>query len=179
MIQLTVLKDSLRIGHCSDRLHKPILNHEANDEPHQVTRSACAALLAGCWYLAIGLALLATRPADAASNEKLAAKCLSDLRGFDSLLQKDGYWLHGSGYGYDYPIDAHNVGNSGTTLSGNSPEERAYWHVRPGYEVRTLMAAANILARRGQQQSCEALLSTTRDIYHGYAANTLPMTMHW
>ena len=134
------------------------------------------ALLAVCSCLGFATALLASPPSDAASDEKPAAKCLNDLRSFDSLLQKDGYWLHGSGYGYDYPMDAHGVGGPGTRLSGSSTEADAYWHVRPGYEVRTLMAAANILARRGQQQSCEALLSTTRDIYHGYAAKQRDIT---
>jgi sporulation protein YlmC with PRC-barrel domain len=134
-------------------------------------RPASHALLAVCCYLGLMTALLASQPADAASNEKTARKCLRDLRSFDSLLQKDGYWLHGSGYGYDYPMNAHDLGGPGTKLSGSSAQADAYWHVRPGYEVRTLMAAANVLARRGQQQSCEALLSTTRDLYNNYAAS--------
>ena len=34
-----------------------------------------------------------------------------------------------------------------------------------------LFASANILAQNGQQQSCEDVLATTRDVYKLYAAN--------
>jgi sporulation protein YlmC with PRC-barrel domain len=118
----------------------------------------------------IAAAWLASQPSEGAVTEKPARKCLEDLRAYDTLLQKNGYWLHGSGYGYDHPMEQHGYGVRGTAPSGGTIVADEYWHARPGYEVRTLIAAANVLAQRGQQQSCEALLTAARDIYSGYAA---------
>lgn len=105
--------------------------------------------------------------AKTASAAKPAKKCLTDLQAFYSKMEKDGYWLGGAGFGYGYPMDGY------TYPTGGYPERHVagYQNARPGYEVRMLVASANILARNGQQQSCEDVLATTRDIYKRYAAD--------
>ncbi len=146
-------------------------------------RSTLAGSVAACFCLGLAAPLLAAEPpATGPANHpslpagrsvsaiKPAEKCLSDLRAFDSQMRKDGYWLGGSGYGtairwmggygYGYPMG----GDPAATATG-------YQDARPGYEVRTLIAAANILARHGQQQPCEDVLATTRDIYKLYVAD--------
>jgi len=127
-----------------------------------------------CLYMGLGALPLAAQttgsttpnapsPVEAGTAAaKPATKCLADLRSFDGQLEKDGYWLGGSGVGYGYPMGG--LGYPQTTMAG-------YQNARPGYEVRLLLASANILARNGQQQSCEDVLATTRDIYKRYAAD--------
>jgi sporulation protein YlmC with PRC-barrel domain len=103
---------------------------------------------------------------------KPAQKCLSALTAFDSQLQKDGYWIHGSGYGYGYPMVGYGYAYGGARLAASStPKTSGYSRARPGYEVRTLLASANILAKRGDQQACESLLGSARNIYSTYAAD--------
>lgn len=99
-------------------------------------------------------------------------------------MQKDGYWLGGYGdgdlglgygYGYGYPLGGYGY-ESG---SGNYPAETGtgYINARSGYEVRLLLAAADILARHGQQQPCEVVLATTRDHYKQYVAEMISAGM--
>ena len=102
---------------------------------------------------------------------KPAEKCFSDLRAMSDKMSNDGYWLGGSGYGYGYPIAGFGFGpplvDPGSTQEGNGS---AYQNARPGYELRTLLSAAGILARQGQQQPCEDVLATSRNIYQAYVA---------
>jgi sporulation protein YlmC with PRC-barrel domain len=135
-------------------------------------RSTLATSVAAFVCLGVGIPLLAAQtPAPGSVNRpppgsqnvaatKPAEVCLADLRAFDSQMEKDGYWLGGSGYGYGYRLG----GYQGAIASG-------YQNARPGYEVRTLVASATILARNGQQQPCEDVLATTRNIYKLYVAD--------
>lgn len=107
--------------------------------------------------------------AKAVSHKKPALKCLSDLRALDSRMEKDGYWLRGSGYGYGYPM--YDYGGRGMTPPGINQPGTTYWRARPGYEVRMLIASTNILAQHGDQRACEVLLSATRNIYKNYVAD--------
>jgi len=100
---------------------------------------------------------------------------MNDLRELDGQMQTDGNWLHGSGFGYGYPIYGYGYGSGYGVLGGPAGEgnmiNSSYSGARSGYEIRTLIASATILAQRGEQQACDVLLSATRDIYKGYAAD--------
>lgn len=103
---------------------------------------------------------------------KPAEKCMRDLSAFNSQMAKDGYWVGGSRYGYGYPVGGLGYGWYGHT-GGDYPASAAtgYRNALPGYNIRVLMASATILARHGQQQSCEKLLTTTRELYKNYVVD--------
>ena len=136
-------------------------------------RSSLVSSVATCFCLGLAAPLLAAEPGTVpppvsatkpAETSKPAVTCLSDLRAFYTQMEQDGYWLGGSplggyGYGYDYPDGAIPPGYAG------------YRNARPGFEVRILVAAANILGRHGQQKPCEDSLTTARDIYKLYVSD--------
>ncbi|MEO8849837.1 MAG: PRC-barrel domain-containing protein [Casimicrobiaceae bacterium] len=153
-----------------------------NKTSRATQRSAVASSLSVCVCLGFSAPLLAAALPDAgamhkasgdmktAAQPKPAQKCLGDLRALSAQMQKDGYWLQGAGYGYGYPVYGYSYGERAAMTPGGTPETSSYWRARPGYEVRTLIASANILAQDGQQQACTAVLAATRGIYNGYAA---------
>ncbi len=150
-------------------------------------RTILAGSAAACFCIGLTGSLLAAEPPTTGmvnhpspggknvSAIKPAAKCLSDLRAFDNQMAKDGYWLGGSADGYGYPMGGYGYGypeEVGYPARGHpAAVATGYLDVRPGYEVRTLIASANILARHGQQQPCEDVLATTRSIYKVYVAD--------
>ncbi len=117
---------------------------------------------------AADMATPAAKAHDAAA--KSAGKCLTDLRAFSAQMQKGGYWLGGSGYGYGYPVGGTGYGY-GNTMMGGAASAPGYQNARPGYELRTLVASANILARHGQEKPCEDVLTTADGIYKTYVAD--------
>lgn len=112
-----------------------------------------------------------------AGTQQSAQKCMADLRVLDSQMQKEGTWLHGAGYGYGYPLYGYGYGYwygdgaHGSLAGHHGSAANIYSRARPGYEIRTLIASATILAQRGQQPECDALLTTAREIYKGYAGD--------
>jgi sporulation protein YlmC with PRC-barrel domain len=144
-------------------------------------RSILPGSVAACFCLGLATPLLADEPKvigaenhpspieENVSATKPAEKCLNDLHVFDMQMEKDGYWLGGSGYGYGSPIAGY--GYYGAIGDYPAANLVAFQSARPGYEVRTLVASADILARHGQQQPCEDVLATTREIYKLYVAD--------
>jgi len=112
--------------------------------------------------------------ADAARS---ADACRNDLKNFSQQMAKDGYWVAGEGYSLGYPMGAAGFGMYGGMISESGIQARAAfvgpsdYNGRPGYEVRVLMASANILARHGQQQPCEDMLTATRGLYKSYLSD--------
>jgi len=163
----------------------------ATTDAPPATTTATTAQPAAATTTPAPVAAAVTEPAagakDVATAEP-AATCLTDLRAFDAKMQKEGFWLSGDGYGYGYPLGGLGYGygypmggppaedaktpaaGATTAAAGAAPAAIAgsYQSARPGYEVRTLLASANILARHGQQQPCEDVLATTQDIYKSY-----------
>jgi sporulation protein YlmC with PRC-barrel domain len=103
--------------------------------------------------------------------------CLAAVRAFNVKMQADGYWLGGSSYGYGYPMGGIGYGYGDGYGYGASagadvpPGATGFRDARPGYEVRVLLASATILAKNGQPQSCETVLTTVRTIYSAYVAD--------
>ena len=146
--------------------------------------AACFAVGFGNPLLAAGTEATATAAAPAAvqavqqpvAANKPAELCLTDLRAFDSVLRKEGYWFSGSSYGYGYPVmggegfsdDGYGFATGGPPVAGSVI---GYQNARPGYNLRTLIAAANILARDGEQQACEGVLAAAHNTYKLYVVS--------
>ena len=141
-----------------------------------------------CLYLVLMDPLLAAQAAsmDMANpppteSDMAAAKsadvCRDDLKTFSHQMETDGYWIAGEGYSLGYPMGAAGFGMYGGTHSESGVQARpafagpGFANGRPGYEVRILMASANILARHGQQQPCEDVLSSIRGLYQRYVSD--------
>ena len=151
-------------------------------------RSNSAATVAICSLLASFTPLLSASAAPApaapgpapavgtsAAASHPAGKCLADVKTFSDKMSKNGYWLGGSGYGYGYPMGGYGYGYGagygapiGSMPAGNAA---GYGSARPGYEIRTLMASATVLAQMGQEQECQSVLATTETTYTRYEAD--------
>jgi len=113
--------------------------------------------LAAAFCLTMSVPSLAAQPSAAKSPVDAPAAadvCRNDLRTFDTQMEKDGagYGMYGGDANQDRPAFA-------------GP---AFHNARPGYEVRVLIDAANIMARHGQQGPCEDVLIVTRGLYQRF-----------
>jgi sporulation protein YlmC with PRC-barrel domain len=152
-------------------MHARVVRHESP----LLTRKVLL-LSTGALFALTGFAMAAPPRAVAPAPGQA---CASDLRAFRTEMQKSGYWLGEASYGYGYPMMGYGAGYMpyGEGAPGTSPAaanvgaESRYMSARPGYEIRMLLASANILAQHGQDQTCESVLSTTRSVYTSYAAD--------
>jgi sporulation protein YlmC with PRC-barrel domain len=128
--------------------------------------TALELMLVALCAIAFGESSLAATPANAPERAP-AKECLKNLQAFDSTLRQDGYWLDGSGFsfGYGYPVYGYGYSYGDRYVDGGR-----YFHARPGYEVRTLIAAARVLGDTGQEEQCESILATARGRYSIYLA---------
>lgn len=138
--------------------------------------------------LGLGTPLLAAdipataRPASANGSQPAAGKpgeaCMSAVRAFTADMSKRGYWMGASDYGYGYPMAGYGYGYGyGEVSAGRATG--GYATARPGYEIRTLVASANILGQTGNKQACETVLASARTIYSRYAADLHDRGISW
>jgi len=55
----------------------------------------------------------------------------------------------------------------------------AYAAARPGHQIRTLVASANILAKTGNGQACESVLAAARTLHTRHAADLRDSGVSW
>jgi sporulation protein YlmC with PRC-barrel domain len=145
---------------------------------NSVKRSILTNSLAACFFVALAVPQVAAET----PGESTANQCLTDLRAFHDQMQTDGYWLggyHGTGdsgvdgygYGYGYPLGGYGYGMMGGASGSPAETGSGYLNARPGYEIRMLLAAADILARHEQLQPCQDVLAETRVHYEQYVTD--------
>ena len=119
----------------------------------------------------VGAVLCVGFSAPVLAAPQTAQRCMNDLRVMDNQMQTEGNWIHGTGYGYGYPVYRYGNGDHMVLNDRSNSAASGHSRARPGYEIRTLIAAATVLAERGEQQGCDALLASTREIYKDYVAD--------
>ena len=148
-----------------------------------MTRKLPLGSIAGCVYFTLMGPLLAAQPANTEATNSTAAEsdmaapksadaCRNDLKAFDSQMEKDGYWYRPRAMALAIPwaplaSECTGIGIQGRPALAGTGD----YNARPGYEVRILLASANILARQGQQQPCEDVLTVTRGLYERYLSD--------
>lgn len=132
---------------------------------------------AGILLCLTGVALAATPPVVSAAVPA-GQHCATGIQALRAEMEKGGYWLGESGYGYGYPMMGYSFGYvaPGPVPAGRSAAPAAasgdtYMTARPGYDIRTLLASAYILAQHGKEEACESVLATTRQVYQAYSDN--------
>ncbi|WP_162915253.1 PRC-barrel domain-containing protein [Desertibaculum subflavum] len=128
----------------------------------------------------------AGRQAGAQDRSAAATQCRQGLQDFAERMDREGYWLTGWGSRWNYGYGTR-PGVSGAApppatstppadrrmaagdAAGREPWAGARWGMTsPRYQLGTLQAAANVLAYRGDQEACQAVLAEMQQLYGGY-----------
>jgi hypothetical protein len=153
--------------------------------------SASAALIA----VAASAQETQPEPRDQAMHSDVAQQCLDDLGAFGRQMDEDGYWLTGirdrwgtagwggtatgtgAGYypGVGMPADpwVEDPAATGAMDTAETTGMDPVWGLgihAPGVQIETLFRAARVLAVRGDQDGCEAVLAELGQLYDDYAA---------
>jgi sporulation protein YlmC with PRC-barrel domain len=131
------------------------------------------------------------------ADRQVAEGCLDQLEQMRARMTEEGFWLtgwrYGTGAGTGAPISgpagagtaaapppavgtdaqpaagpeatAADTDTSGATYPWGSPG----WTISPSYEMRTLYGAAYVLAQKGDEQGCNAVVASLEDSYNSYA----------
>ena len=127
---------------------------------------------------------------------QIAEQCLEELRTEARRMEEEGYWLAGWGRRWGTgigvapqtagegpattgaveatppPGEAPRPGAVGGTDTGPWPAGPAGFGVHsPNYQIRTLYAAGNVLAYRGEEEACRAVLGELRAAYDDYVGH--------
>ena len=124
------------------------------------------------------------------AQRQVAQQCMNDLQAFSRKMDADGFWLTGYGGRWGYGVARQPVatpppaaagGTAATgqaTMSGTPTGTAAaidrgplgaaagYGMTAPRYQIRTLYQASNVLAHRGDEQGCQAVMAELRDVYN-------------
>ena len=130
------------------------------------TACCCLGLLAPAFAAPPAASAVVSAPPAAtttAAVPKPAEACLSDVKAFHEQMQKDGYWLGGSDYGYGYPIGGYGFGDPHVnSILKNTLRAKATGSGRPPVLILDHDAAKRPLAMRGADPWGTAMGDTLR-----------------
>lgn len=95
--------------------------------------------------------------APGAQQSAVAQQCLNDLNAFGERMDKDGFWLSGYGYRWGYGVPPGVVTPWGAVAG--------FGINAPRFQIQALYSAASVLARRGNEQACQAVLAELGQVY--------------
>ena len=99
----------------------------------------------------------APQSASGAQQQAVAQQCLNDLNAFGERMDKDGFWLSGYGYRWGYGVPTGVASPWGTLAE--------FGVSAPRFQIQALYSAASVLARRGNEQTCQAVLAELGQVY--------------